>query len=131
MKKTTSAAPAVDKVFRAFSDRTRLRILHLLNSVGECCVGDIVHVLRIEQPAASRHLAYLRQARLVSVRRAKNWIYYSLAASSSPFHTKLLECLGCCFAEVPQLRADAKRAAGLKKAGSGCCPEATPESSAG
>jgi ArsR family transcriptional regulator len=120
MTKLAAKIAPVDLVFRAFSDRTRLRILHLLRG-GECCVGDIVNVLRVEQPSASRHLAYLRKAGLVTVRKAKMWSYYSLAPARSPFHQKLLECLGCCFGEVPELQKDAARAERLKKSG-GCCP---------
>jgi ArsR family transcriptional regulator len=56
-------------MFRAFSDRNRLRILHLLQD-GEMCVGDIVNVLQVPQPRVSRHLAYLRRAGLVVVQSA-------------------------------------------------------------
>ncbi len=118
--KTPMIGSRIDLVFRAFSDRTRLRMLSLLQE-GECCVGNLVEILRIEQPAASRHLAYLRRAGLVAVRRAAQWSYYSLAPARGPFHEKLLECLACCFAEVPEIRADRARAAKLRKAG-GCCP---------
>jgi ArsR family transcriptional regulator len=107
-------------MFRAFSDRTRLRILYLLQG-GECCVGNIVEILGIEQPTASRHLAYLRKAKLVVVRKAGLWSYYSLAVAKEPFHQKLLECLNCCFAEVPEIQADQKRAAKIRGDG-GCCP---------
>ena len=62
MKALKKATP-VDLVFRAFSDRTRLRILHLLRG-GELCVCDLVKVLDVPQPKASRHLAYLRRAGL-------------------------------------------------------------------
>ncbi len=66
MKKTGPAAThRTDLMFRAFSDRTRLRILYLLQG-GECCVGNLVDILGIEQPSASRHLAYLRRAGLVA-----------------------------------------------------------------
>jgi ArsR family transcriptional regulator, arsenate/arsenite/antimonite-responsive transcriptional repressor len=51
----------VDLMFRAFSDRTRLRILSLLRS-REVCVGDLVEILQVPQPRISRHLAYLRKA---------------------------------------------------------------------
>jgi ArsR family transcriptional regulator len=95
-------------MFRAFSDRTRLRILHLLAG-GELCVCDLVRVLRVPQPTASRHLAYLRRAGLVLTRREGLWSYYRLAPAATPFHQKLIECLGCCFAEVPELAKDAKR----------------------
>ncbi len=120
MNRTPPAIHRTDLMFRAFSDRTRLRILSLLQG-GECCVGDIADVLRLEQPAASRHLAYLRRAGLVVVRKAGLWSYYSLAAPQAPFHEKLLECLACCFQEVPQIRADQARARKLEDRG-GCCP---------
>ena len=64
----TRTTPSVDRIFRAFSDRTRLRILNLL-SAGELCVCDIVRVLDLPQPKVSRHLAYLRRAGLVSAAR--------------------------------------------------------------
>jgi ArsR family transcriptional regulator len=110
----------VDLLFRAFSDRTRLRILHLLRTE-EACVGDLVNVLRVPQPTASRHLAYLRRARLVQARKDGLWVFYSLAPARGRFHQTLLECLGACFQEVPELHEDAKRYARIKKAG-GCCP---------
>jgi ArsR family transcriptional regulator len=103
------AALPVDRLFRAFSDRTRLRILSLLAS-GEVCVGDLVTVLRLPQPTVSRHLSYLRRAGLVTARRDSSWMYYALAEARNPFHAKLLECLKSCFNEVPELTRDAARA---------------------
>ena len=67
----------VNLMFRAFSDPTRLRILHLLLD-GELCVGDLVKILKVPQPTASRHLAYLRRAGLVATRRNGLWNYYAL-----------------------------------------------------
>lgn len=110
----------IDLLFRAFSDRTRLRILHLLRG-DETCVGDLVKVLKVPQPTASRHLAYLRRAGLVMTRRDGLWVFYSLAPAKGAFHESLLACLGACFREVPELAADAQRQARLKKSG-GCCP---------
>lgn len=110
-----------DLKFRAFSDQTRLRILHLLQD-GEICVNDLVEIVDIPQPTASRHLAYLRKAELVLTRREGAWAYYRLAPARNPFHQKLLECLGKCFDEVPEMQKDVKRAAKLKKMG-GCCPK--------
>ena len=113
----TSRLP-VDRLFRAFSDRTRLRILHLLQP-GELCVCDLVSILRVPQPTASRHLAYLRRAGLVRVRKERSWSYYSLAEPPNSFHAKLLECLGSCFAEVPELGRDGARRA-KSRAGKRC-----------
>jgi ArsR family transcriptional regulator len=120
-KPVVAAVCSIDIMFRAFSDRTRLRILSLLQG-GECCVGDLVEILGIEQPSASRHLAYLRRSGLVVVRKSKQWSYYALAPAKEPFHVKLLECLASCFQAVPQIQADRVRAREIKEAG-GCCPE--------
>lgn len=110
----------VDRMFRAFADRTRLRILHILKD-GELCVGDIVDILQVRQAKASRHLAYLRRAGLVVSREEGLWNFYSLAPAQHPFHRKLLECLGVCFADVPGLSRDLDRAKAVRSSG-GCCP---------
>ena len=117
----TMDSQQINVMFRAFSEPTRLRILHLLQD-GECCVGDLVTTLEVAQPSVSRHLAYLRKAGLVDCRKQGLWCYYRLTETSTPFHQGLLECLKCCFAQVPELKADAKRVAKLRKSG-GCCPE--------
>ena len=110
----------VDKMFRAFADRTRLRILHLLQD-GELCVSDLISILKVPQAKASHHLNYLRRAGLVEVRKQGLWCFYRLRPAQSAFHEKLLECLGHCFADVPGLAADRERAARVKASG-GCCP---------
>lgn len=104
----------VDAMFRAFSDRTRLRVLNLLRA-GELCVCDIVRVVAAPQPKVSRHLAYLRKAGLVTVRKEGLWMHYQLAPTRNRFHGKLLECLACCFADVPELSRD------LEALGRPCC----------
>ena len=111
------AASSVDQIFRAFSDRTRLRILSMLRR-GELCVCDIVGVLGVPQPKVSRHLAYLRRTGLVEARREGLWMYYRLAPARSALHAKLLDCLACCLEDMPQLTRDAKK---LKRLPS-CCP---------
>lgn len=112
-------AEAVNRMFRAFGDPIRLRTLHLLRE-GEMCVGDLVEILGVPQPTVSRHLHTLREARLVEVRRDGRWCFYSLAEARSGFHRSLLDCLGGCFGEVPELREDAARARRVRKSG-GCC----------
>jgi ArsR family transcriptional regulator, arsenate/arsenite/antimonite-responsive transcriptional repressor len=107
-------AAGVDQMFRAFSDRTRLRILHVLKDHGEVCVGDLVAVLRAPQTTVSRHLAYLRRAGLARVRKEGLWKHYSLSTADSRFHRGLLRCLRGCLEEVPELAADRKRYQQLK-----------------
>ena len=117
------ALAPINLMFRAFADRTRLRILHLLSREGELCVGDLVATLRVPQPTASRHLAYLRRAGLVAVRNDGQWKHYSLAAARSAPHRALVACLDGCFADVPELKADRARRRTLRGRG-GCCPPA-------
>ena len=117
----TKPVDQVDRMFRAFADRTRLRILHLLQE-GELCVSDIIDILRVPQAKASHHLNYLYRAGLVDVRKQGLWCFYKLRPAETPFHQKLLECLGQCFTGVPGLAADRERAAKVKASG-GCCPK--------
>jgi ArsR family transcriptional regulator len=108
----------IDRMFRAFSDRTRLRLLNLLRC-GETCVCDLVVVLGVPQPKVSRHLAYLRRAGLVGARKEGLWMHYSLRPATSEFHKSLLNCLACCFQSVPELAKDARQL--RRKAPAACC----------
>lgn len=105
------------KLFRAMSDPIRLRILHLLRD-GELCVGDLVSVLRVPQPTASRHLAYLRRLGLITARKHSYWTFYSLAPAQSPLRRRILDCLE---ADATGAKRDAKRLAAIRHSG-GCCP---------
>lgn len=116
----TGSAERVDLMFRAFCDRTRLRILCLLED-GELCVGDIVEILQAPQPRISRHLANLKKSGLVVSRKSGQWVHYSLAPARSTSHRKLLDCAATCFREVPELRLDRARSAKVRNSG-GCCP---------
>lgn len=68
----------LETVLKALADTTRLRILGLLLT-GEICVCHIHESLKISQPKASRHLAYLRRAGLVATRRDGLWVHYRMA----------------------------------------------------
>lgn len=112
---------SVERMFRALADPTRVRILHLLGE-GPLCVGDLVSILRVPQPTASRHLAYLRKSGLVVDERRGQWSFYELAQADSAFHQKLLETLQA--AGSGQTRADDAALRALRRAG-GCCPQHT------
>ena len=73
----------MEAVFKALADSTRLRILGLLLT-GEVCVCDIHESLKISQPKASRHLAYLRRSGLVETRRDGLWVHYRLGTLADP-----------------------------------------------
>lgn len=118
--KTIVASNPVDLMFRAFSDPTRLRILNLLGR-GELCVCDLVRIIGAPQPKISRHLAYLRRAGLVSGRKEGLWMYYQLTPAQNVFHRKLIECLECCFSDVPKLARDLRTLDRGNNGTGGCC----------
>lgn len=64
-------------LFKAFSDPTRLRIIHALHQ-SELCVCDISAVLQMSQSAVSHQLRYLRNLHLVKRRKQGKMMYYSL-----------------------------------------------------
>ena len=101
-------------LFRAFADPTRLRILNLLQQKQEICVCDLCQVLGVGQPKVSRHLASLRDAGLVQVRRDGRWKFYSLAHAPTPLHRTLLRCVRTCLEEIDELTADRERMAAIE-----------------
>ena len=68
---------AMVEEFKVLGDKTRLRILALLQG-RELCVCDLTEVLEISQPGVSQHMRRLRQAGFVNERRGGQWTYYSL-----------------------------------------------------
>ncbi len=65
-------------VFKALGDRSRLRILKMLEQKC-CCVCELTHVLGLAQPSVSRHLKILKDAGLVRDVRNGQWIDYELS----------------------------------------------------
>lgn len=68
----------MENLFLALADKTRLRLLNLMRE-SEVCVCFFTEVLGESQPKISRHLAYLRNAGLVSARRDGKWMHYKIA----------------------------------------------------
>jgi DNA-binding transcriptional ArsR family regulator len=66
----------VSQTFKALSDPTRIRILHLLFQ-RECSVNEIAEELQLVQSTVSHQLRFLKNLRLVKFRRAGTTIYYS------------------------------------------------------
>jgi ArsR family transcriptional regulator, arsenate/arsenite/antimonite-responsive transcriptional repressor len=84
----------LERLFRALADRTRLRLLNLMQGQ-EVCVCYFVEVLASSQPKISRHLAYLRRAGIVAARRQGTWMHYRIAPPRDPRAARILkEVLG-------------------------------------
>ena len=112
----TKRLDALETLFKALADTTRLRILGLLLT-GEVCVCDIHESLKIPQPKASRHLAYLRKAGLVEARREGLWMHYRLADLPDPLLQPIADTVRHA---LPPLDAVHKDAGRLQKK-TGCC----------
>ena len=90
------------RMLQALGDPTRLRLLNLLRG-GEICVCYFVEILGEPQPKVSRHLAYLRRAGLVDVRRDGKWMHYKLASTT---HQQVLDAILDAIANDRQMQRD-------------------------
>ena len=106
----------LERLFQALADTTRLRILGLLLA-GEVCVCHIHESLRIPQPKASRHLAYLKRAGLVSARKDGLWVHYRLADARDSDLAAIREAVIHALGPIDAVRKDANRL--YQK--TGCC----------
>lgn len=86
---TGSNLSGTASLFLALGDKTRLRLLNLLRD-REVCVSSFTTVLGQSQPKVSRHLAYLRNAGLVEVRRDGKWMHYRISDHLDANRQKLL-----------------------------------------
>lgn len=100
----------MEKLFLALADKTRLRLLNLIRE-DEVCVCYFTEVLGESQPKISRHLAYLRNAGIVSARREGKWMNYSIQIPDDPAAAKLLTDTLFWLASQKDLQADFERLA--------------------
>ena len=73
-------------VFKALSDKTRLKIMWLLNHLdSKATVSEIVDVIGESHYNVSRHLQILKNAGLLSKEKLGIWVFYSLVPAKLPF----------------------------------------------
>jgi ArsR family transcriptional regulator len=113
----------MESLLKALGDATRLRILGLL-AAGEVCVCHIHESLRISQPKASRHLAYLRRSGLVRTRKEGLWVYYRLAEPSDPVLATIQQAVRHALHHLDVIKTDLDR---LEKKTGCCVPDAARE----
>ena len=81
-------------LLRALADPTRLEIMAILKHArGPVCVCDLTASFELSQPTLSHHLARLRDANLIEVRRQGVWSWYSLPTRPEPAAARLLDAL--------------------------------------
>jgi DNA-binding transcriptional ArsR family regulator len=86
------------RVFKAFSDETRLRLVKTLAELrpdDALCVNALAATLGVSQPAVSQHLAVLRAADLVIGERRGYHVHYRLSLEGvAAYRAQALALLG-------------------------------------
>ncbi|MEG2174710.1 MAG: metalloregulator ArsR/SmtB family transcription factor [Oscillospiraceae bacterium] len=77
------------KIFKAFCDENRLRILELLQS-GEKCACKLLDDLHIGQSTLSHHMRILCESGIVQARKEGKWTHYSISIKGSAYAQALL-----------------------------------------
>jgi ArsR family transcriptional regulator, arsenate/arsenite/antimonite-responsive transcriptional repressor len=93
------------RLFAALADRTRLRLLNLMNG-REVCVCYFVEILKQSQPKVSRHLAYLRKAGIVEARREGKWMHYRIERPADAGAAAILDSTLRSFDSNREMQAD-------------------------
>ena len=86
-----STVKDIERLYKGLADESRLKIMFLLNDMGEACVRDIQQVLKVPQPTVSRHLGLLKRMGLVDNRRRGKWNYYYLVKKQPEIVKHLLQ----------------------------------------
>ena len=81
-------AQALADILKALAHPTRVLMLEALGK-GDCCVNDLSHLAASDLSTISRHLNRLKQAGIVTERRAGKMIIHHLACPC------MLEALHC------------------------------------
>nr|WP_290444258.1 metalloregulator ArsR/SmtB family transcription factor [Pseudoalteromonas sp. XMcav2-N] len=78
--------------YKAMSDELRLKTLLLILLEQELCVCELMVALdEPSQPKVSRHLAQLRKAGILTVRKQSQWVYYALNVALPDWMLKVLQ----------------------------------------
>jgi ArsR family transcriptional regulator, arsenate/arsenite/antimonite-responsive transcriptional repressor len=89
-------------IYKALSDESRIRILHLILKNQEMCISDLELILDFTQTKTSRHLTYLKNIGLLKQKKVDQWVYYYLNSSYHEIISKLFSF----FSKDPVLQKD-------------------------
>ncbi len=81
------------ELFKCLADDTRLRCLVLLHQEKRLCVCELTYSLAMSQPKISRHLALLRQIKVVQDSREGQWVYYQINAELPAWVNEILDVI--------------------------------------
>jgi len=80
------------KIFMAFCDDTRLKVLELLQS-GEKCARVLLEQVSVGQSTLSHHMRVLVESGVVAARKEGKWTYYSICESGRQHAIELMNRL--------------------------------------
>ena len=66
------------QLMKALGEESRLRILNLLLHHGAMATSDLEFILDFTQTKTSRHIAYLKNAGILSARKKDQWVLYTI-----------------------------------------------------
>jgi ArsR family transcriptional regulator len=95
----------IELFFSALADKTRLRLLNLMGD-DEVCVCFFVEVIGTNQPKISRHLAYLKRAGLVEMRKDWKWSHYRIKQPENKYAAEVFEKVREWIRNDPDMTAD-------------------------
>jgi ArsR family transcriptional regulator len=78
------------KIFTAFCDETRLKVIGLLKN-GEKSFGVLLKQVNVSQSTLSHHMKILVESGIVTLRKVGKWSYYSICESSRKKTADLIE----------------------------------------
>ncbi len=98
------------KVFKALSDKNRLRIMKMLEA-RPMCVCEVTAILNLAPSTVSKHLRLLHEAELIEDKKEGKWVNYSLPGKSLfPFVSEMLKLLCRSLKDDPEALADMEKA---------------------
>lgn len=103
----------LEKVYKALSDRNRIRILKMLQT-RPMCVCELREVLGLAQPSVSKHLKILRDAGLLGDEQEGLWTNYRLLPDNDGARAALKNLRGRLDDDEVIVR-DLRAARGVKK----------------
>ena len=112
------------RIFKAFCDENRLRILELLQD-GDLCACVLIEKQGIKQPALSYHMKILVESGMVESTPVGKWTHYRISKNGCAYAQTLLRSL----TEPHEAPADCSTCKGLQAADApGAAPRMMNES---
>lgn len=98
----------IEEFLKAISDKTRLRILNLINFANEICVCDLENTLKLKQSTLSTHLSKLNKINIITYRKNGKWSYYRINNELDKNYQKLLKNIINVFKKSETAKSDIK-----------------------